>query len=40
MSDYSHIRDQIDPFVHLKDDPNYKPKTADHDKIKNYKNIE
>lgn len=40
MSSYPHIKEQIDPFVHVKDDPDYKPKLPDHDKIKNYKNIE
>lgn len=39
-SQYFAIRDQIDPFVAIKQDPAYKPKLPDQDKIKNYKDVE
>jgi hypothetical protein len=40
MSTYPPIQDQIDPFVELRNDPNYKPKQADPIKIKDYKDVE
>ena len=39
MSGFYPVRDQIDPFINLKDDPNYKPKTSDEERIKEYKDI-
>lgn len=40
MRNYPPIKDQIDPFVNLKEDTNYHPKTADYEKIKHYKDVE
>lgn len=40
MRDYPPIKDQIDPFVDIKNDTNYKPKQPETDKIKNYKDVE
>ena len=35
----THIKSQIDPFISLKNDPDYKPKKADYDKIRDYQDI-
>jgi len=37
---YPSIKQQIDPFVSIKNDINYKPKQPNHEKIKEYKDIE
>jgi hypothetical protein len=37
---YYPIRDQIDPFIPISEDSAYKPKQADYEKIKDYKDIE
>jgi len=39
-SSYPPLRSKIDPFIPLDQDPDYKPKTADPEKIKNYKSID
>lgn len=39
MNKFFSIRDQIDSFVDINNDTNYKPKTADKEKIKEYKDI-
>jgi CDGSH iron-sulfur domain-containing protein 3 len=39
-SSYPPLRSKIDPFIPLDQDPDYKPKTADAEKIKNYKSID
>jgi hypothetical protein len=31
---------KIDPFIPIEEDPDYKPKTANMDKIKHYKSVE
>lgn len=36
---HTHIKSQIDPFIPLKDDPDYRPKTANFNKIKDYVDI-
>jgi CDGSH-type Zn-finger protein len=37
---YPPLKSKIDPFIPLALDPDYKPKTADPEKIKNYKSID
>jgi CDGSH-type Zn-finger protein len=37
---YPPLKSKIDPFIALDKDPDYKPKTANHDKIKNYKSVD
>jgi CDGSH-type Zn-finger protein len=39
-SSYPPLKTQIDPFIPLDQDPDYKPKQADPEKIKNYKSID
>lgn len=39
-SSYPPLRTKVDPFVALENDPDYKPKTADLEKIKNYKSVD
>lgn len=39
-NNYPSLRDQVDPFIPIEKDLNYKPKQPDYEKIKNYKNIE
>ena len=34
------LKSKIDPFIPLDQDPDYKPKGPDMDKIKNYKSVE
>jgi hypothetical protein len=34
------LKSKIDSFIPLDKDPDYKPKQADQEKIKNYKTIE
>ena len=36
---YPSLRTKVDPFIRVEDDPNFKPKLPDHEKIKNYKSI-
>jgi len=38
--EYTDARDQLDTFIPLKDDADYKPKQPDFEKIKNYKDVE
>jgi hypothetical protein len=35
----THIKTQIDPFIALNNDPDYKPKTANFNKIKDYVDV-
>lgn len=37
---YPSVFNQIDPFVPLKDDPNFKPKLHDAEKVAKYKDLE
>ncbi len=35
----THIKSQVDPFISLKNDPDYRPKTANMNKIKDFVDI-
>jgi len=37
--DYPSLKHNQEVFVPLKDDPDYKPKQPDYEKIKNYKTV-
>lgn len=37
---YPSLRDQVDPFIPIEHDQDYKPKQPDFEKIQNYKNVE
>lgn len=40
MSTNPHIETQMDSYVPIKDDVNYRPKLPDQDKIKEYQDVE